>query len=107
MGMGNGIRMSRQTVAVLVSLLAEPTSWRYGYDLSRETGLKSGTLYPILMRLTADSWLQTRWEEAEPGRPPRHMYRLTTNGLRQARQFVTEAKARGFVPCLAPEEGRA
>jgi PadR family transcriptional regulator len=107
MGMGNRIRMSRQTLAVLVSLIAEPTSWRYGYDLSRETGLKSGTLYPILMRLTENSWLQTRWEEVGSGRPPRHMYRLTATGLRQGREFVAEANQRGIAPYLAPERGRA
>ncbi len=105
--MRNRIRMSRQTLAVLVRLLAEPSSWRYGYDLSGETGLKSGTLYPILMRLTENRWLETRWEETEPGRPPRHLYRLTTSGLQQARGFVAEAKARGFVPHLAPEGSRA
>ncbi len=105
--MGNGVRMSRQTVALLTALIAEPTSWRYGYDLSRETGLRSGTLYPILMRLSANAWLQTRWEEAEPGRPPRHMYRLTQDGLRQARKFLAEAKERGFAPSLAPEGSRA
>jgi DNA-binding PadR family transcriptional regulator len=105
--MGNGIRMSRQTLTVLFCLLAEPSAWRYGYDLSRETALKSGTLYPILMRLTENSWLETRWETAEPGRPPRHMYRLTTKGRQQARQFVIDANARGFAPHMAPEGGRA
>jgi PadR family transcriptional regulator PadR len=99
--------MSRQTVAVLGSLLAEPATWQYGYNLSRETGLKSGTLYPILMRLSASSLLETRWEQADPGRPPRHMYRLTQNGLRQARQFLTEARERGFAPRLRPEGSRA
>jgi len=105
--MANGIRISRQTLAVLLSLLAAPSTWRYGYDLSRETGLKSGTLYPILMRLTENSWLETRWEAAEPGRPPRHMYRLSTSGRQQARQFVADARARGFAPRLAPEGSRA
>ena len=42
---------SAQTVALLVALAARPQDWRHGYDLARETGLKSGTLYPILVRL--------------------------------------------------------
>src|SRR2546425_970117 len=42
---------SAQTLAVLAALVAEPSAWRHGYDLARETGLKSGTLYPILGRL--------------------------------------------------------
>ena len=42
---------SAQTLAVLAALATEPSAWRHGYDLARETGLKSGTLYPILVRL--------------------------------------------------------
>ena len=86
--MGNEPRMSSQTVRVLDSFLSQPSEWRYGYDLSRETDLKSGTLYPILMRLADRRWLETRWEVAEPGKPPRHMYRLTPDGLGQAREAV-------------------
>lgn len=99
------VRLSRQTVLVLSGLLRKHSEWRYGYDLSRETGLKSGTLYPILMRLTHRKWLQTRWEHTEPGRPPRHMYRLSAEGARAAREFLREAEARGFTlrPAL---EGR-
>ena len=99
--------MSRQTVSVLELLLAEPATWRYGYDISRETGLKSGTLYPILMRLTANSFLETRWEESEPGRPPRHMYRLTPTGRQEAKRFLAKAQERGFLPVRVPEGGRA
>ena len=53
---------SQQTRSVLAALLAEPSGWRHGYDIARETGLKSGTLYPILIRLAeqeekhADRW---------------------------------------------------
>lgn len=80
---------SPQTRRLLAALLERPLSWRYGYDLSKETGLKSGTLYPLLMRLTEQGFLMSRWEEAErPGRPPRHAYRLTGHGLRQAREAV-------------------
>jgi PadR family transcriptional regulator PadR len=87
------IRLSSQTLLLLESLLHGPAEWRYGYDLSRETGLKSGTLYPILMRLAEKSLLATRWEEAEvPGRPPRHMYRLTALGQQWARGAVPSSR---------------
>ena len=82
------IRMSRQTVRLLEALISSATSWHYGYDLSRGTGLKSGTLYPILMRLTERGWLEARWDEAEPGRPPRHLYRLTGVGIKAAREHM-------------------
>lgn len=88
------IRSSPQTRLLLSSLLARPAEWRYGYDLSRETELKSGTLYPILMRLAEKSLLETRWEEtAGAGRPPRHMYRLTGLGQRWAREELSGARA--------------
>gem|GEM_PF-438940 len=75
-----------QTLSVLDLLLERPEDWHYGYDISRRSGLKSGTLYPILIRLADNGWLETRWAEPErPGRPPRHTYRLTAEGVRAAK----------------------
>ena len=42
---------SAQAVNVLRALAADPARWRYGYDLAAEVHLKSGTLYPVLVRL--------------------------------------------------------
>ena len=78
-------RISPQTVLILDAFLEQPEDWKYGYDLSRNTGLKSGTLYPILMRLAEHKLLETKWEQSAPGRPPRHMYRFTSEGLRYTR----------------------
>ena len=83
------IRRSPQTATVLAEFLEAPSDWKYGYDISRSTGLKSGTLYPILMRLAERGQMETSWETSEAGRPPRHMYKLTTDGLRYARTQVT------------------
>ncbi len=47
------------------------------------TGLRSGTLYPMLMRLYERGWLERRWETAEEsGGVPRHLYRATAEGDR-------------------------
>jgi PadR family transcriptional regulator, regulatory protein PadR len=87
---------SAQTLAVLAALIAEPSSWRHGYDLARETGLKSGTLYPILVRLADRRIVEASWEEGEPaGRPRRHLYRLTSDGLGAATAAVAAAPATG------------
>ncbi len=68
-------------------MAAQPRTWQHGYELSRQTGLKSGTLYPLLIRLNDQRLLESRWEPPEhPGRPPRHAYRLTANGLVVARR---------------------
>ena len=86
------LRSSPQTVLVLTEFLRGPEEWKYGYDISRSSGLKSGTLYPILIRLADRSLLETAWEAVEAGRPPRHMYKLTADGLRYARaQVAAEA----------------
>jgi PadR family transcriptional regulator, regulatory protein PadR len=80
------LRLSPQTLLALDAFLEDPRDWKYGYDISRNTGLKSGTLYPILMRLAERKLLETSWETAEPGKPPRHLYRLTPDGSRFARE---------------------
>lgn len=85
---------SKQTLLVLRSLLETPASWRHGYELSQLTGLKSGTLYPLLMRLSEQGFLEDRWEESDiAGRPPRHAYRLSSQGRSFAREALSESKA--------------
>jgi PadR family transcriptional regulator, regulatory protein PadR len=84
------LRMSPQTRQLLEHFCEQPAVWRYGYELSRETGLKSGTLYPILMRLARYRLLETRWVTTGEGVPPRHTYRLTTAGLELARAKLLE-----------------
>ena len=86
--------LSAQTRAVLAALAAEPSEWRHGYDLARETGLKSGTLYPILIRLADREMVEACWEADQPaGRPRRHLYRLTSQGLAAASAAPAPAPA--------------
>ncbi len=92
--MPDDIRISPQTLAILSALLSTPADWRYGYDLSRETGLKSGTLYPILMRLAERDWLETRWEHSDDNGKPRHIYRLTADGAQAARELLEANRGR-------------
>jgi PadR family transcriptional regulator PadR len=70
---------------VLAALVRAGASGRHGYDLCREAQIKSGTLYPLLIRLEAQGFLAADWQAADaPGRPPRHVYRLTAAGVRLA-----------------------
>ena len=101
------VRLSPQTVAVFEVLLGSHRSWTYGYDISRETELKSGTLYPILMRLSDHGLLETKWEPSdEPGRPPRHMYRLNGEGVKVAREAVGKRRNDALKPALNAGGGR-
>jgi len=86
-------RVSKQSKQVMEALMRAPREWHYGYPLAEQTGLKSGTLYPILRRMQEHGWLETKWEESEEeGRPRRHMYRLTGVGLRGVREVLGEAR---------------
>ena len=73
-------------LALLALLFEKAPGWIHGYDLMKATGLKSGTLYPLLMRMTDQGLVKAEWREpTAPGRPPRHAYRLTAQGLSLAR----------------------
>ena len=83
--------LSRPARTLLAALLKAPDAWRHGYDLASETGLKSGTLYPLLIRLEAQGYLEAEWRQpAASGRPPRHAYRLSAAGQRLARAEAAE-----------------
>jgi DNA-binding PadR family transcriptional regulator len=72
---------SPQTCAALQALADNGGGWLYGLELAALTRLKSGSLYPILLRLAERGLLESCWLEAErPGRPPRHAYRITAAG---------------------------
>jgi PadR family transcriptional regulator len=84
---------SVQTLALLAALAEEPSQWRHGYALAGQTGLKSGTLYPILIRLAERDLVEACWQdEPVPGRPRRHLYRLTADGLASATAALAAAE---------------
>lgn len=85
---------SRPTQLVLAAFAANPQAWRHGYDLCREIDIKSGTLYPMLIRLADQGLLDAEWRASEkPGRPPRHAYRLTAKGVATARAQAENKQA--------------
>ena len=98
-GMRRSRALSPHARATLAVFAEAPEEWRHGYDLVRLTGLKTGTLYPLLIRLEAQGFLEAEWQPpAAPGRPPRHAYRLTAAGLRLAREAAAPEPATGKRP---------
>jgi PadR family transcriptional regulator, regulatory protein PadR len=98
-------RMTNQTLRVLAVFLGDVTQERHGFSLVDRTGIKSGTLYPILIRLEKAGWLECRLEDVDPavaGRPARRMYSLTGQGAVAAR-----AEVAAQVEALAPAGGIA
>ncbi|HYK25175.1 MAG TPA: helix-turn-helix transcriptional regulator [Steroidobacteraceae bacterium] len=84
------MRISLQTLRALEAFLENPADELSGADVQKRSGLASGTLYPILLRLESAGWFLSRWENIDPataGRPRRRLYRLTTNGLTRASEI--------------------
>lgn len=82
--------IARNILAILAEAGGE---WSHGYDLCRQAGVKSGTLYPLLIRLEGLGHLEAQWLSPEPGRPPRHAYRLTASGRQLAQQNPRPAQS--------------
>jgi PadR family transcriptional regulator len=70
----------RLTYATAQVLFALADGLRYGFDIADSTGLRGGTVYPILRRLEGAGLVASEWEAPEvsrdAGRPPRKYYRL-------------------------------
>ena len=97
---------SAQTLSVLAALCDQPSQWQHGYALAKQTGLKSGTLYPILIRLADRGLVEACWQdEPAPGRPRRHLYRLTAAGLASATGALASAAERAAEQAAAARAG--
>jgi PadR family transcriptional regulator PadR len=86
------VRMSYQTLRVLEAFMDSPTDPLSGSHVQKRSGLASGTLYPILLRLEAAGWFSSRWEAVDPsavGRPRRRLYLFTPSGLTRAREVFS------------------
>lgn len=87
--MARNRRPSRQMLSLLAALADGPQQWRHGYDLMKEADILSGTLYPLLMRMTEQGLVEAEWREpVQQGRPARHVYRLTAAGIALAQEVV-------------------
>ena len=81
--------LTRQTMTVLSALLDETESLA-GSNIASVTGLASGTLYPILIRLEEAKWIKSEWESKDKDAPRRRLYSMTALGAKRSRQ---EARA--------------
>lgn len=97
--------MSLAQQRILRAMLDAADNEHYGLALMRTTGLKSGSLYPALNRLEKTGLVARRWEDIDPsveGRPRRRLYRLTPDGVIQARQVLNQTAAQlGFTPTVS------
>jgi DNA-binding MarR family transcriptional regulator len=92
------LRMTTPTQLVLRALLEDLQGRHYGLQLCARTGLLSGTVYPILMRLEQAGWVTSSWEDpdehAKSGHPRRRYYWITEDGAEQARIALAQVDQR-------------
>lgn len=101
-------RMTLQTLEVLSAMLDDSYREWYGLELSTASGLKTGTIYPVLVRLEQAGWVSSYWEEVDPsvvGRPRRRLYRLTGEGADAARAAV-DAQLQRLAKASSVSHGR-
>jgi PadR family transcriptional regulator PadR len=82
-------RITGPTLKVLGQLMNASLKGLSGSEISKETGISSGTLYPILFRLEKAGWLSSEWETLDPseaGRPRKRFYTLTGHGVCEAKE---------------------
>jgi PadR family transcriptional regulator PadR len=77
-------RITLQGLKVLDAFMQDIGRQYSGAEIAKQTGLLSGSLYPILIRYEQAGLLKSRWENEEPsilGRPRRRLYRITGAGV--------------------------
>ena len=75
-------RLQMARVSIAQALLVEPSKRWFGWDLSREAGVSSGIVYPVLQRMLKEGLLVHGWETAEEAgrRPPRRWVQPSERG---------------------------
>lgn len=72
--------LSPNAARLIATFLETPGGRFYGYSLLQETGIKSGSLYPILGRFEDMGWIRGEAQNSPGGRPPRRVYVLDADG---------------------------
>lgn len=77
-------RVTLTTIEVLKCIYSVEGSGVWGLEISKRTGLKTGTVYPILERLENLGWVSSEWEITEERNGPRRRtYKLTPDALEE------------------------
>jgi PadR family transcriptional regulator PadR len=102
------VRMTHALVQVSAALMNDVTGRHWGYELSKQSGVRSGVMYPILQRMLDEGWLTDGWEDQKQvgraKRPPRRYYQVTDAGKTALGAILVQARhdAR-FRTILAPQ----
>lgn len=89
------MRTTHALIQTAFALMEAPTDRHWGYELSKQAGVRSGVLYPILTRMLDEGWLTDGWEDPSTiqGRPPRRYYELTDEGRLKLGGLLSAARS--------------
>jgi PadR family transcriptional regulator PadR len=89
------MRRTHALIQVILVLMDDPDGQHWGYELSKQAGVRSGVLYPILRRMLDEGWVTDGWEDPagiNGKRPPRRYYELTSSGKAELAAILKEAR---------------
>jgi PadR family transcriptional regulator, regulatory protein PadR len=100
------VRRTYSLVQVAMALMANGSARHWGYELSRESGVRSGVMYPTLQRMLEAGWLTDGWEDQPQSgrakRPSRRYYELTDEGKAALGAVIADARRDvRFAPLVA------
>jgi PadR family transcriptional regulator len=100
------VRRTYSLVQVAIALMANGSGRHWGYELSKESGVRSGVMYPTLQRMLEQGWLTDGWEDQPQSgrakRPPRRYYELTEEGKAALGAVLADARRDvRFAPLVA------
>lgn len=89
----DNLRMELRRGVVVLAVLSQMDTARYGYDLIRQLGergldIEEGTLYPLLRRLEKQGLLESEWDVTESR--PRKYYRISELGRKVLAVLIEE-----------------
>jgi len=92
-------RVTKQTLAVLQAFLDSGDRPVWGLALSKQLGIPTGSIYPMLDRLVENGWLQFSWEDdADRLGPRKKLYTLSKAGAIESKRLLAEKDSFGVAP---------
>jgi hypothetical protein len=90
-------RLTHASLKVLRAFLDSPSVKLSGVEVYKQSGVFTGTLYPLLLRFETAGWLKSEWEDVDPkevGRPRKRFYWLTPTGRARANAALASVSSR-------------
>lgn len=84
------VRVTKPTIAILEAI-ANHDEPIWGLALSKQVGLATGTVYPILERLTELGWVFSEWDSDQTAKGPRRKFYSMSDEARSAALALVKA----------------